>query len=66
VIFDKTHIKTFLQVLYRGTHWLRSWVQMERHDQDKEMIRMACRKLETIAMEIYADYGWRFSNRIYG
>jgi hypothetical protein len=64
VVFDKSLIKTFLQVLFRGTHWLRSWAQMERHDQDKEALVAACHKMETIAMEFFADHGWRFSNRI--
>jgi hypothetical protein len=26
IVFDKAPIKTFLQVLYRGTHWLRYWL----------------------------------------
>jgi hypothetical protein len=25
IVFDKTPTKTFLQVLFRGTHWLRFW-----------------------------------------
>jgi hypothetical protein len=29
VVFDKSPIKSFMQVLYRGTHWLQSWAQME-------------------------------------
>jgi hypothetical protein len=66
VVFDKTPIKSFMQVLYRGTYWLRFWSQLERNDQDKEMIIQACRKLETVAMQIYVDHGWRFSNRICG
>jgi hypothetical protein len=57
VVFDKTHIKSFLQVLYQGTHWLWSWTLMERHDQDKEMLIAACRKMEIIVMEIFTDHG---------
>jgi hypothetical protein len=61
VIFDKFPMKNFIQVHYRGTHWLRSWAQIEQHDQDKETFRMACQKIETIA-----NHGWKFSKRIYG
>jgi hypothetical protein len=64
VVFDKSPIKTFIQVLYRGTYWLRFWSQLERNDQYKEDITMACRKLETVALQIFVDHGWRFSNRI--
>jgi hypothetical protein len=64
VMFDKAPIKSFMYVLYMGTYWLRFWSQLERNDQDKEMINLTCRKLETVAMEIYIDHRWRFSNRI--
>jgi hypothetical protein len=29
---------------------------MERHDQDKEMIKVAYQKMETIVMEIFTDH----------
>jgi hypothetical protein len=57
VVFDKSPIKSFMQVLYRGTHWLRSWAQMKRYDQNKEALIAACCKMETIAMEIFTDHG---------
>jgi hypothetical protein len=57
VVFNKSPIKTFLHVLFRGIHWLRSWSLMERHDQDKEALIAACHKMEAIAMEFYADHG---------
>jgi hypothetical protein len=52
-----------MQVLYRGTYWLCFWSQLENDDHDKEKITMACRKLQTVAMEIFADHGWGCSNR---
>jgi hypothetical protein len=64
VVFDKSPIKSFIQVLYRGTHWHHYWSLLEKHDQDKESINLECRKLEMVAMQIYADHRWRFSNRI--
>jgi len=46
VVFDKGHPKTFLQVFFRGTHWLRFWALLQRSDDDKEQIRDACKLLE--------------------
>jgi hypothetical protein len=57
IVFDKTPTKTFLQVLYLGTHWLRFWSQLERNDQKRELIRGACVKLETVAMQLFVDHG---------
>jgi hypothetical protein len=56
VVFDKSPIKYFIQVLYRGTQWLRFW-SLERDDQDKEMITMTCQKLRMVAMQIFTDHG---------
>jgi hypothetical protein len=33
-----TQIKSFMQILYRATYWLRFWSQLESDDQDKEKI----------------------------
>jgi hypothetical protein len=62
VVFDKSLIKFFMQVLYRGTHWLRFWSQLESDDQDKEKITIACQKLKTVAMQIFVDHEWRWSH----
>jgi hypothetical protein len=51
-------------VLYRATHWLRFWSQLERNDQKRKLICSACVKLETVAMQHFINHGWRFSNRI--
>jgi hypothetical protein len=32
VVFDKCRPKTFLQVLFRRTHWLRQWAKLQRRD----------------------------------
>ena len=32
VIFDKSRLKTFLQVLFWGTHWLRQWARLQQRD----------------------------------
>jgi hypothetical protein len=66
MIFDKFYIKTFMHVLFRGTHWLRFWTQMEWHDQDKVAIMEACRLMEIIVIEFFADHRWRFSNMLCG
>jgi hypothetical protein len=32
VIFDKCRPKSFLQVLFKGTYWLRQWASLQQHD----------------------------------
>jgi hypothetical protein len=49
VVFDRCKPKTFLQVLFGGTHWLRQWTQLQRHD-DQELLLQAARLLEEAAL----------------
>jgi hypothetical protein len=53
-----------MQVLYRGTHWLRFLSLLESDEHDKELVTSACQKLEVVAMQIFTDHGWRWSIKI--
>jgi len=64
VVFDKSPTKTYMQVLYRGTHWLRFWAQLQRRDEDKKALQKAYQTMEVLVMQFFANHGWRFSNRI--
>jgi hypothetical protein len=53
VVFDKYKPKSFLQVLLRGTHWLRQWVKLQRHDDRKDQMIFVAQHLETSALEFF-------------
>jgi hypothetical protein len=46
IVFDKAPIKSSLQVLYRGMHWLRFWSQLERHDQERSQSTLVAASLK--------------------
>jgi hypothetical protein len=54
---------TYLQVLFRATHWFRTWAVLHKQEEGIQ-IKEACRRLECTALQIFAQYGWRFTNRI--
>jgi hypothetical protein len=64
VVFDKSPIKSYMQVLFRGTYWCRFWALLQKREEDANEMKAACRMLETSVMQIFAQYGWQFSNRI--
>ena len=64
VVFDKSPTKTYLQILYRGTQWLRFWTQLQRCDEDKETVQKAYQIIEVLVMQLFANHEWRFSNMI--
>ncbi|KAG2647540.1 hypothetical protein PVAP13_2KG588201 [Panicum virgatum] len=48
----------------KATHWLWMWSLLQKCDDDTNLLKDACRSMETTAMQIFANHGWRFSNRI--
>jgi glutamine synthetase type III len=63
VIFNKTSISSYMQVIFRGTHWARTWALFQK-EENRTAIQAACRLVETMTMEIFAKHGWWFSNRL--
>ena len=64
IVFDNSPMKIYMQVLFRATHWLRMWSLLQKCDDDTNLLKDACRSLETTTMQIFANHGWRFSKRI--
>ena len=58
-----SRISRKLKVIFRGTYWTRSWSLLLNED-DRHMMKMGCTTIETVAMEVFARHGWRFSNRL--
>ena len=57
VVFDKCRPKTFLQVLFRGTHWLRQWARLQRRDDLRDQLTLAGQHLETSALHFFSSSG---------
>jgi hypothetical protein len=63
IIFDKAAAPSYLQVIFSGTYWIRSWSLLQKKE-DRQFMKMGCSTIETTAMEVFARHSWRFSNRI--
>nr|AAP54409.2 hypothetical protein LOC_Os10g35080 [Oryza sativa Japonica Group] len=51
-------------VIFKATYWLRFWAKLQKCKDDGEFMKVVCRKLETTVMQIFANHGWRFTNRL--
>ena len=63
VVFNNTRVSTPMQVVFRRTHWIRFWAQLQKED-DRPQMKWGCRVLETTMMHIFSSNGWNFSNRL--
>ena len=63
MVFNNSRVATSLQVIFRGTHWIRFWALLQKEN-ERPQVTLGCRVLETTAMEFFASNGWSFSYRI--
>ena len=62
-IFDRKRLYSYLQVIFRGTYWIRFWSLLQKED-GRNHLKWACRLLETVAFEVFAKNGWLSSRRL--
>jgi hypothetical protein len=53
-----------LKVIFRATHWTRTWSLLFKDKDARANLKNACRLLEMVVMEVFAKFGRKFSNRI--
>ena len=64
LVFNKSPYTSYMQVIFKVTYWLRFWAKLQKCEENGELMKVACRKLETTVMQLFANYGWRFTNRL--
>ena len=62
MVFNNSRVVTPLQVIFRGTYWIRYWALLQENE--RPHVTLGCRVVETTAMEFFAFNGWSFSYRI--
>jgi len=56
VVSDNALVSTPMQVVFRGTHWIRFWAQMQK-EEDRLQMKWGCRVLEITMMRIFSSNG---------
>lgn len=64
MIFDKSSSVSYIQVNFRATHWLKSWAQLQKDDEEDEFLKVTCRNIETTVMQLFSNFRRRLTNRI--
>jgi hypothetical protein len=60
IIFDKSSIKTYMHVLFRATYWCWHWALLQQCEERTIEMKEACQVLESMVMQLFVNYGWRF------
>jgi hypothetical protein len=63
LVFQKSQYKSILQVIFRGTFWIKSWYVLSKHD-GRTILKDCCRGLEAATLEIFHKSGGNAFKRI--
>ena len=63
-VFDRKYPKSFLQVLFRGTFWLRQWARLQRNEELAQWLTQGAQSLEVVALRVFNSFGWQVPVRI--
>lgn len=63
MVFNGSCAYSFMQVIFRGTHWARLWSLLLK-EEDGNMLKNYCKVLEMRVLEFFSNYGWNFRGRI--
>jgi hypothetical protein len=63
IVFNKTLISSYMQVIFRATYWTRTWSVFQK-EEHQVFLHTACRWMKTLTMDIFAKHGWWYSNRL--
>jgi hypothetical protein len=55
-VFNNCRPKTFLHVLFRGTHWPQLWALLQHIDDRRKRLVETCQLLESSAMQFFASH----------
>jgi hypothetical protein len=63
VAFNHKPIPSIVQVIFRGTHWFRFWRLLQKKKTHQQILDV-CQASQVIAMEVFANHGWRSNARL--
>jgi hypothetical protein len=63
IVFNKTSISSYMQVIFRATYWTRTWSVFQK-EEHQVFLCLACRLMETLTMDIFVKHGWWSSNKL--
>ena len=63
VIFNSANISSFMQVIPKAIHWIRTWSYLQPTDK-RAVLDSGCSQLLLVARELYTQCNWRSDLRI--
>jgi hypothetical protein len=62
-VFQNIIANSYLQVIFRGTYWIRQWSLLSK-EEERRMMKDGCRQLEGVALQFFGSCDWKNQKRI--
>jgi len=62
-VFQNLVTNSYLQVLFRGTFWIRQWSKLSKEEEGRNL-KDGCRRLEGLVLQLFGTCGWKNQKRI--
>jgi hypothetical protein len=62
-IFNRETKSSFLQVIPRTTHWIRTWSLLQPMEQ-RSATKFGCNRLETVTWDLFSQFSWQPAARL--
>jgi hypothetical protein len=56
VVFNHKPISSIMQIIFRGTYWLRFWRLLQKEESHQQVLNV-CQSLEVVVKEIFISHG---------
>ena len=62
-VFQRLVTNAYLQVIFRGTFWIRQWSLLSKEEEGR-MMKEGCKRLECVALQLFGSREWKNLKRI--
>jgi hypothetical protein len=63
VVFQREVTNSFLQVIFRGTFWIRQWLLLSKEEEGR-LMKEGCKHLEGVALQLFGSRNWKNQKRL--
>jgi hypothetical protein len=62
-VFQNIITNSYLQVIFRGTYWIRQWSLLSK-EEERRMMKDGCRQMEGVALQLFGSCVWKNQKKI--
>jgi hypothetical protein len=62
-VFQRKVTNPYLQVIFRGTYWIRQWFLLSKEEEGR-LMKEGCKRLEGMMLQLFGSRFWNHQKRL--